>query len=223
LVRDYTRANLAVLEGLYVSPAHPEVKEHLRRIWEDVTSKYDVDGMHCDYTRYPNFYFDYSRVSLDRFRAEMDATMSEKDRQTLARLVARNPLIYATTFADRYAQFQRDQITEVVESIFHTVKERKPEVVVSAAVSADYKEGYRSRFQDWKTWLQRGAMDVICPMAYTPDTAVFKRQMAQALTLANGQPRLGRHWIVAATSQQHAGKDSGRAPIGRTRVYPVFL
>lgn len=178
----YTRANRAVLEGLYASPAHPEVRQHLRNIWLDVLGKYDVDGLHFDYIRYPNFNFDFNRNSLDQFRAEVEAGLSEKDKATLGRLAAGNPLIYATTFYERYAQFQRRQVTETVETIYHAVKARRPEVTVSAAVAADYAEGYRSRFQDWKTWVRRGILDVVCPMAYTPNTAVFSKQLAAAVS-----------------------------------------
>lgn len=190
-LRDYMRANRQTIEGLYVSPAHPAVKENLRRIWLDVLEKYDVDGLHFDYVRYPNYNFDYSRASLERFRAELEPKLEEADKQKLAALAAQNPLIYATAYSSRYTQFQREQVTALVESIYHAVKARKPEVVVSAAVYADAGEGYRSRYQDWKTWVRRGALDVVCPMAYTPDTEVFKKQMATALNLSAGHPVWG--------------------------------
>ena len=190
-LRDYTRANRAVLEGLYVSPANPAVREHLRNIWLDVLNKYDVDGLHYDYVRYPNFYFDYSRGALERFRAEVDAGLSAQDKQTLHRLAAKNPLIYTTVFPDRYAQFQRAQITATVESIHEAVKARRPDVTISAAVYADDVQAYRSRFQDWKTWVRRGLLDVVCPMAYTPSTAVFSKQMASAVEAAGEHPVWG--------------------------------
>lgn len=186
-LRDYTRAHRDVLEGIYASPANPEVRQHLRNIWLDVLSKYDVDGLHFDYVRYPNSNFDFNRNALDQFQAEVDAGLSEKDKATLHRVAARNPLIYAATFYDRYAAFQRRQVTETVESIFNAVKARDPEVTVSAAVAADYAEGYRSRFQDWKAWLRKGILDVVCPMAYTPSTEVFRKQMAEAVTLSGSQ------------------------------------
>jgi uncharacterized lipoprotein YddW (UPF0748 family) len=190
-LRDYMRANRQTIEGLYASPAHPDVKEHLRRVWLDVLEKYDVDGLHYDYVRYPNYNFDYSRKSLERFRAELEPKLDEAERQKYAAFAAKNPLIYATAFPARYAQFQREQVTDLVESIYHAVKARKPDVAVSAAVFPDAGEGYRSRYQDWKVWLRHGALDIVCPMAYTPDTDVFKKQMAQALNMSAGHPVWG--------------------------------
>jgi uncharacterized lipoprotein YddW (UPF0748 family) len=162
----HARGNRGELEGLFLSPAHPAVKEQIYDVWIDVLERYDVDGLHFDYVRYPNPQFDYSRTALDRFRAEIEKTTSESERQLLARVAASDPLVYATTFPERFAGFQRDQVTDVVERIYHGVKARKPQAIVSAAVFANDEDAYRTRFQDWKLWLRRGLLDVVCPMAY---------------------------------------------------------
>jgi uncharacterized lipoprotein YddW (UPF0748 family) len=183
----HARGYRGELEGLYLSPAHPAVKEQLYGVWMDVLERYEVDGLHFDYVRYPNAQFDYSRAALERFRAEIEKTMGDNERQLMARVAATEPLVYATTFPERFAQFQRDQVTDVVERIYHGVKARKPEALVSAAVIANDEDAYRLRFQDWKLWLQRGLLDVICPMAYTPDTETFRQQVAIAIGYASGR------------------------------------
>jgi hypothetical protein len=35
--------------------------------------------------------------------------------------------------------------------------------------------------------VQRGLLDVVCPMAYTPDTGVFRQQMTTAVQSASGR------------------------------------
>jgi len=177
----HARGNRGELEGLFLSPAHPAVKEEIYDIWIDVLERYEVDGLHFDYVRYPNAQFDYSHTSLDRFRAEVEKTMGENERKLMARVAATDPLVYVTTFPERFAQFQRDQVTDVVERIYHGVKARKPNAVVSAAVFANDEDAFRSRFQDWKLWLRRGILDAVCPMAYTPDTETFRQQIAIAV------------------------------------------
>jgi uncharacterized lipoprotein YddW (UPF0748 family) len=183
----HARGNRNELEGLFLSPAHPAVKEQIYDVWIDVVERYDVDGLHFDYVRYPNPSFDYSRPALERFRAEVEKTMSENERKLLAMVAAGDPLVHATTFADRFAQFQRDQVTDMVERIYHGVKARKPKALVSAAVFANDEDAYRVRFQDWKLWLRRGLLDVVCPMAYTPDTETFRQQIAVAVGNAAGR------------------------------------
>ena len=183
----YSKGDRSQLEGLYLSPAHPAVKEHLYSIWIDVLEKYDVDGLHFDYVRYPNVGFDYSRVALERFRSLIDKSVGEGERKLLASIVERDPLVYANAFPDRYAQFQRDQVTEIVERIHHGVKKRKPKVVISAAVFANDDDAFNNRFQDWKLWLRQGLIDVACPMAYTPDTETFRKQITVAVGNAAGR------------------------------------
>jgi uncharacterized lipoprotein YddW (UPF0748 family) len=184
---EFSRVNRRELEGLFVSPAHPGVKDNLFNIWMDIATHYEVDGLHFDYVRYPNPQYDYSRVSIDRFRQEMDKKLARDDRRIFAERFRQDPLFYVKKFPDEYAEFQRDQVTELVERIYRGVKGVKPNAIISAAVFANEEDAERSRFQDWKKWLQMGDLDVVCPMAYTSDTNAFKKQVLNALSLASGK------------------------------------
>ena len=184
---EFSRVNRRELEGLFVSPANPEVKDNLFNIWMDIATRYEVDGLHFDYVRYPNPQYDYSRVSIDRFRQEFDKKLTRRDRLALAARFRKDPLFYVRTFPAAYAEFQRDQVTELVERIYRGVKGVKPNAIISAAVFANEEDAERSRFQDWKRWLQMGWLDVVCPMAYTPDTETFRKQLGVAMSLASGK------------------------------------
>ncbi len=177
----YAQNNKEELEGIFFSPAHPGVKEQIYNLWIDITERYDIDGLHFDYIRYPNRQFDYSRTSLDRFRAELEKTISPEERKHFADIAANNPMAYVNAFPDRYSQFQRDQVTDLVERVYQGVKARKPNAIVSAAVFANDKDAFEARCQDWKLWLKRGILDVVCPMAYTEDTDTFAKQIEVAV------------------------------------------
>jgi uncharacterized lipoprotein YddW (UPF0748 family) len=58
---------------------------------------------------------------------------------------------------------------------------------VTAAVLADDEIALNRCFQDWRLWLERGLLDAVCPMAYTADTEVFKRQIQRARSFAMGR------------------------------------
>jgi uncharacterized lipoprotein YddW (UPF0748 family) len=62
-------------------------------------------------------------------------------------------------------------------------------VIVSAAVFANDENAFARRFQDWRRWLRMGILDVVCPMAYTPDTAVFQKQVEVAVSTAHAVGR----------------------------------
>ena len=184
---NYSKGDRSQLEGLYLSPANPAVKERIYSVWMDVLERYEVDGLHFDYVRYPSTAFDYGRVSLDRFQALVEKGLTEGERKVLAAATERDPLTYANAFPERFAQFQRDQVTEVVERVGYGVKARRSAAVLSAAVFADAEDAYNNRFQDWRLWLRRGLIDVACPMAYTPDTETFRKQIGVAIGSASGR------------------------------------
>jgi uncharacterized lipoprotein YddW (UPF0748 family) len=186
---EWSKANRAELEGIYTGPANPKVREHIYRIWMDILEQYPVDGLHFDYVRLASPDFDYSRTSLERFWKWLEPSLSNAQRRDLKQSLKASPLAAAESHADRFADFQREQVTFLVKRIYHAVKERRPNVLVSAAVFANDENAYTRRFQDWRKWLQMGILDVACPMAYSTDTAVFAKQIEVATRSAHGANR----------------------------------
>lgn len=184
---DYAQANTETIEGLFSSPSSPEVKEHLYSVWMDLLESYDLDGLHFDYIRYPNPDFDYSRSALERFRIWVAARLSPARVAGLDEAYLGDPLAYVDSLPGPWAEFRRTQITDLVERIYHGVKKRKPGVVVSAAVFANAEDAYLSRFQDWRYWIRSGILDVVAPMAYTPDNEIFEEQIRRAVEVAGPQ------------------------------------
>jgi uncharacterized lipoprotein YddW (UPF0748 family) len=182
-----SKEDVSELEGLYTSPSHPAVKEHVYNVFMDVIENYDVDGVHFDYVRYPSPDFDFSRSALERFRSVAEAALSVEERRLMSGLAQSRPLLYVELYPEAWNRFRRDQITELVERIYTGVKARKPKLQVTAAVFANDEDAFTRRFQDWKTWLERGILDAVCPMAYTPDTEVWKRQVAIARGFSFGR------------------------------------
>ena len=186
---EWSKANRGELEGVYTGPANPKVKDHIYNIWMDVLKRYRVDGLHFDYVRFASPDFDYSRTSLDAFAKWLKAGMTAPARAELNARLKQNPLAAVETFPAKFADFQRAQVTAIVERIYRAVKKRRPEVLVSAAVFANDENAYARRFQDWRRWLQMGILDVACPMAYTTDTAVFRKQIEVATSTAHAANR----------------------------------
>jgi len=180
----YALSNQDQVEGIYTSPSHPEVKEHVYSLWMDLLERYDLDGIHFDYIRYPNPEFDYSTGALERFRAWVSPRLSPTRIDELDEAYSRDPLAYVDALPGPWDEFRRAQIDELVERIYHGVKKRKPGVLVSAAVFANADDAYRSRFQDWRGWIRKGILDVAVPMAYTSDNDAFTQQIAGAVEAA---------------------------------------
>jgi len=186
---EWSKANRGELEGVYTGPANPKVRDHIYNIWMDVLKHYPVDGLHFDYVRFASPDFDYSRTSLEKFRKWLESQLTSDQRRELKQSLKTNPLAAPEMFASNFADFQRAQVTTLVERIYRAVKKRRPEALVSAAVFANDENAYTRRFQDWRRWLQMGILDVACPMAYSTDTAVFQKQIEVAVTTAHAAKR----------------------------------
>lgn len=186
---DWSKGNRAELEGIYTGPANPKVREHIYKIWMDVLKRYPVDGLHFDYVRLASPDFDYSKTSLKNFNEWLLPQLTPDQRKQLKQSSKENPLAATDLYATKFADFQRAQITALVERIYRAVKKHNSKVLVSAAVFANDENAYTRRFQDWRRWLQMGILDVACPMAYSTDTAVFQKQIEVASTSAHGAKR----------------------------------
>lgn len=134
------------------SPGIPAVHDHLRNVVLDIIRKYDVDGIHFDYIRYPESSsqngYSHDSVSVERFSSPEI-----------------NPDQYSFTV------FQREQVSSFVTMIYNAITAEKPWVKVSAAVLGHHHgapwNGFSAVYQDAQRWLATGKIDLLFPMTYT--------------------------------------------------------
>lgn len=189
-LRRYAAANPETVEGMYTSPSHPGAQERIYDVWMDLAERYELDGIHFDYVRFPSGDFDYSRGALDRFRNWVAPRLSPERLRELDEAYRGDPFAFTDALPGPWAEFRRAQITKLVERVYHGVKARRPDIVVSAAVFANVDDAYGERFQDWREWLDAGILDVVVPMAYTPENGVFATQIREAAVSAGRQDRV---------------------------------
>lgn len=186
----YVRGVSNEVEGLYLSPIADGAVAYTTDIVHDIAERYAVDGIHLDYVRYPSDDFDFSRVALTAFRNSVAAELAPAERRRLDARAEHEPTVYTRMFPDRWRAFRTDRLTALVAALGRTIKATRPSAVVSAAVVPAATDAAR-RLQDWRTWLDRDLIDVLCPMAYTTDTAQFAAQVAAA------RQSTGRHPLWA--------------------------
>jgi uncharacterized lipoprotein YddW (UPF0748 family) len=202
----WTRARPADVEGLFASPLQDGAADHLAEVIRDLVTRYDVDGVHLDYARFPNDEFDYSRGAIEAFKRQLRPLMSDAERRRLAALEKIDPLAATSYFADGWADFRRERLTALVARIRETVRRDAPRVLLSAAVFPDAANARRSKLQDWPRWLDRSLLDALCPMAYTQDAALFEQQIAAARAAAGAVPiwaGVGAYRLTPAATVGH--------------------
>lgn len=138
----------------YIDPANPAAAGYIASICREITSRYDIDGIHLDYIRYPESW--------------PTGGITARSRRTARR---RTSSIKNTTLAER----QRN-ITAIVRSVHDAIKRQKPWVKLSCATIGKHSDlaRYSSRgwnalvkgCQDTQEWLRTGIVDQLYPMMY---------------------------------------------------------
>jgi uncharacterized lipoprotein YddW (UPF0748 family) len=183
----WTRAQEDV-EGLFTTPIVPDAAAHVVAVVDDLVSRYPLDGLHLDYIRYPGPDFDYGLGALRLFREDIEPALTAEERRRFDPRSIGDLMTLADTYPERWAGFRRARLNALVIRIRTAVKTRRPGVLLSAAVFPDAAEASARRFQDWRFWVENRWIDVVCPMAYTPELDVFTSQIASAQQLAGGSP-----------------------------------
>ena len=179
--------------GVYLDPAVPVVRERLVAIFRDLVSRYStLDGLHLDYIRHPGVLpfspgsrfgvgleFGYGEESRARYRAE---TGNPDPIEGAGPGIVRN--------ANAWDAWRRHQVTTLVEEIAAAARAAQPGIVLSAAVIPYVDRAYLSLAQDWRGWLESGAIDLAIPMVYTLDDRLSRYQLE---TFA-GWPLAHRIW-----------------------------
>lgn len=204
------------LEGAFADPGHPDARKHTRDVFLDVVRRYDVDGVHFDYVRYPNRDMGFGDNSLNQFKAMVDPTLTPEQREALSLMPERDA--YPRMFPDRWAQWRRDNVTGLVRRIYQDVKAIKPKVAVSAALipwgafnTWEESDPYNAVSQDWFAWMREGILDIAVPMTYHTDTGQWGGWVKAAM-----ENRHKTHvWAGIGDWLQTGAEDAEKVRLGR--------
>ncbi|MCD8032295.1 MAG: family 10 glycosylhydrolase [Bacteroides sp.] len=155
----------------FLNPGHPDTKKYLMKITEEIITRYDVDGVHFDYHRYPE--------RAPRFPDNKEFRAYGKGRSL--------------------EQWRRDNLTEILRHIYHGVKAIKPWVKVSTCPVGKFQDvtryssrgwnAYHTVHQDAQGWLVEGIQDQLYPMLY------FREDQFYPFVLDWQEQSNGRHII----------------------------
>jgi uncharacterized lipoprotein YddW (UPF0748 family) len=147
--------------SMFLDPGHPGAEDWTVRVYRDVAARYDVDGVHFDYVRYPEAAGDwgYNPVSLERFRRRtgFEGTPAGDD--------------------PAWRAWRREMVRDTVRRVYGEVMEANPKCLVSAATLNWGLEvnpwtwyttsPYQGACQDWVGFMREGILDMNCLMDYS--------------------------------------------------------
>ena len=165
-------------EPRWLCPSHPANQQLEIDAMVEVATKYDVDGVHFDYIRYPHREACFCEGCRNRFEEAIGAKVANWPQD-----VRNDPEL-----AQQWFDFRREQITRVVKTVSERVRKLKPEVEISAAVFRNWPQDRDKIGQDWKLWCEKGYLDFVCPMDYLPDSVQFEKVVEQQLDWTGNVP-----------------------------------
>lgn len=176
--KELTRSNL---EGVYLSPSNPDVKNYIRELVREILFKYDVDGIHLDYIRYGNMNYSYDRHTTNSFFDQYKV-----DPFTLGDNKALAP------YKETWRLWRLYQITDLVSQLKIDIIKFNPWVKLSAAVKPDPDEARYGFGQDWPAWLQNRWVDFVVLMDYSTNTSMVVNLAVKAMPYrGNGKIYIG--------------------------------
>ncbi len=162
----------------WLCPSHPANQELEISSMVEIARNYAVDGIHFDYIRYPSRDFCFCDGCRERFENVIGARVKKWPADI------RND----NKLKEQWLNFRRCNITRVVKAVSDEAREIRPNLKISAAVFSNWQSDRDSIGQDWKLWCDKGYLDFICPMNYTPNNVEFAGMIRQQLEWAGNVP-----------------------------------
>lgn len=146
----------------WLDPSSTDAKKKIVSAARELLSRYNVDGIHLDFIRYPDYYGSLgsaTRIRFEKYRGKKIGKWPDD--------VKSGPLF------KELVKWRANEITSIVADIRAVQRSVAPGKLVTAAVLGKYPACIESVGQDWIAWLDRGYIDYAVPMNYTENGALY--------------------------------------------------
>ncbi len=179
VLADKAGVPMALNEGyVFADPAHPQVRERIAAVARDISQRYDVDGIHLDYVRYPE-------AGVYRAPKHMPGLSNEPGYR---------------------AALQRGWVNETVGGVRQAV-DVPVTAAVWGVHTNDFGwqgvlEGNASLYQDSVGFLEQGLVDANIPMIYWPVSATEGGRLDfRTMARWHVAHKAGRHVYTGITAE----------------------
>jgi uncharacterized lipoprotein YddW (UPF0748 family) len=162
------------LEGYFISPANRDANRYIIDIIREIMDKFDVDGIHLDYIRYPGLHYGYDKYTRGYFME----------------MYGIDPMKYNTPFpiAEKklnklFSDWRRDILTDFIDEIYKITKGKNIELSAAVLSSPEYAKRYF--LQDWGRWIKEKDLDFVVLMLYTKNNNFFDKRLKEIRYLYN--------------------------------------
>jgi uncharacterized lipoprotein YddW (UPF0748 family) len=187
----------------WLCPSVPANRALIESSVAEMVRKYPVDGIQFDYIRF----CEQPCCFCDNCRREFEQSIGTRVRHWPAD-VLEGP------YVARFNQWRQQEINEWIQQLSTRARLARPGLSVSAAVFPDLDRAREEKAQDWKLWLDRGYVDYVCTMTYTPDLRDFESTIRRQQVWASQRNKV----VVGIASWKFNRLSQLTAQIGATRL-----
>ena len=173
----------------FVCPLHEGVLEFYKGLLGEVVERYDLDGVHFDYFRFPD-------------PTIADTCYCEACRQAFRKVKGFDPLaldpVENFEVYREWVAFRAEGLSDFAASLSAHLRRLRPELLLSCAVKpfGFPLEGYPGFLQDWPTWGRKGIFDFLVPMTYSSRPQEFEGMLRFVRTFLRGVPFCAGIWCM---------------------------
>jgi uncharacterized lipoprotein YddW (UPF0748 family) len=206
------------LTSFYVSvnPCLPEVRKYLVDVFHDIVSRYDIDGLHMDYIRFPD-----EPPAIPK-GSGIDYPRDARTLELYRKATGKHP----DDDVELWKRWRAEQVTQLVADIRAMMRRTAPRDLLTASVAArSITGGGLAHFQDSRTWIARGLLDQVYVMNYTADPKVYAERLAPWLPHDGKAQLVPGLWFdgkVPAEEGSHAVREEIRIAREATGDFCVF-
>ncbi len=142
----------------FLSPAHPEAREYVLQLFQELLSRYPVQGLLLDYIRYDEL-IPEDALSVTRFRQEYFRRHQKFPSLKIAR---------GTPLFQEWQLWREDQVNRAVRSFREKLRGPR-KIVLGGSVFRSESYSRLTKMQNWRHWADNHWIDFSSGMLYTDD------------------------------------------------------
>lgn len=158
----------------FLNPSHPKVKDHILGIIDEI-KKYNIDGIHLDYIRYP---YDYKHVATDLYSTNHIDYLNFKKKfpeSSFSDFLEKKSSFSFDTYTIELLKNKEQALTKnsleeirvnIINDLVGDISANK-NILLSASVLANPINSIKYAGQDSISWIENDYIDWICQMNYS--------------------------------------------------------
>ena len=154
-----------IMEGthprVWLNPLRPEVQDFLISLVDEVVTRYPITGIQFDDHFGLPVEFGYDPFTVHLYQQEHGGQSPPKN-----------------TTDREWKRWRADKMTQVMAKVFHAVKAKKPEVILSLSPNPA-KFAYDTVLQDWVDWERRGYIEELVIQVYRKDRTRYLMELSR--------------------------------------------